>query len=220
MDTCRGHYNNVSCVVFHPRQELILSNSEDKSIRVWDMTKRTCLHTFRREQERFWVLTAHPSLNLFAAGHDTGMIIFKVPPKLTLANGRRSETWLFFQLERERPAYAVHGNFLYYVKDRFLHKLDFATSRDSTIVELKGGGKTPAYSVSFNPAESCALICTRSANLENSTYDLYAIAKEQQDREGGGALSEVESKRSPGITALWVARNRFAVLDRSYLVRS
>lgn len=42
------------------------------------MTKRTCLHTFRREHERFWVLTAHPSLNLFAAGHDTGMIIFKV----------------------------------------------------------------------------------------------------------------------------------------------
>ena len=47
VDTCRGHYNNVSCAIFHPRQELILSNSEDKSIRVWDMTKRTCLHTFR-----------------------------------------------------------------------------------------------------------------------------------------------------------------------------
>lgn len=78
MDTCRGHYNNVSCVLFHPRQEFLLSNSEDKSIRVWDMSKRTCLHTFRREHERFWVMTSHPSLNLFAAGHDTGMIIFKV----------------------------------------------------------------------------------------------------------------------------------------------
>lgn len=78
VDTCRGHYNNVSCVIFHPRQDLLLSNSEDKSIRVWDMTKRTCLHTERREHERFWVLTAHPTLNLFAAGHDSGMIIFKV----------------------------------------------------------------------------------------------------------------------------------------------
>ena len=27
MDTCRGHYNNVSCVLFHPRQDLILSKS-------------------------------------------------------------------------------------------------------------------------------------------------------------------------------------------------
>lgn len=78
VDTCRGHYNNVSCVLFHPRQEFILSNSEDKSIRVWDMTKRTCLHTFRREHDRFWVFCAHPTLNLFAAGHDSGMIIFKV----------------------------------------------------------------------------------------------------------------------------------------------
>ena len=40
VDTCRGHYNNVSCAVFHPRQDVILSNSEDRSIRVWDMTKR------------------------------------------------------------------------------------------------------------------------------------------------------------------------------------
>lgn len=25
VDTCRGHYNNVSSALFHPRQELILS---------------------------------------------------------------------------------------------------------------------------------------------------------------------------------------------------
>lgn len=73
VDTCRGHYNNVSSVMFHPRQELIISNSEDKSIRVWDMTKRQCLHTFRRENERYWILTGHPTLNLFAAGHDAGL---------------------------------------------------------------------------------------------------------------------------------------------------
>lgn len=78
VDTCRGHYNNVSCVIFHPRQELIMSNSEDKAIRIWDTAKRTCLHTFRREQDRFWIMTAHPTLNLFAAGHDSGMVVFKV----------------------------------------------------------------------------------------------------------------------------------------------
>ena len=72
LDTCRGHYNNVSCAVFHPRQELILSNSEDKSIRVWDMSKRTGVQTFRRDHDRFWVLGAHPNLNLFAAGKRDG----------------------------------------------------------------------------------------------------------------------------------------------------
>ena len=86
----------MSCVIFHPRQDLIVSNSEDKSIRVWDMSKRTCLHTFRREHDRFWVVASHPSLNIFAAGHDSGMVVFK--------------------LERERPAFAIHGNILFYVK--------------------------------------------------------------------------------------------------------
>jgi hypothetical protein len=56
-------------VLFHPRQELIISNSEDKTIRVWDIQKRTGIQTFRREHDRFWILTAHPEMNLFAAGN-------------------------------------------------------------------------------------------------------------------------------------------------------
>nr|NVI69579.1 coat protein (coatomer) alpha [Cucujiformia] len=193
VDTCRGHYNNVSCVLFHPRQELLLSNSEDKSIRVWDMTKRTCLHTTRREHERFWVLTSHPNLNLFAAGHDSGMIIFK--------------------LERERPAYTVHGNLLYYVKERFLRKLDFSTSKDVPVIQIRGGGKTPVFRMSFNPAENAVLLSTRTSNLDSSTYDLYTIPKEQ---ERDDQIPEADSKRTSGLTALWVARNRFAVLERSH----
>ncbi|KAK9890479.1 hypothetical protein WA026_010561 [Henosepilachna vigintioctopunctata] len=193
LDTCRGHYNNVSCVLFHPRQELLLSNSEDKSIRVWDMTKRTCLHTTRREHERFWVLTSHPNLNLFAAGHDSGMIIFK--------------------LERERPAFTVHGNLLYYVKERFLRKLDFTTSKDVSIMQIRGGGKNPVYRMSFNPAENAVLLSTRTNNLDGSTYDLYTIPK---DQERDDQIPEAESKRTSGLTALWVARNRFAVLERSH----
>lgn len=202
VDTCRGHYNNVSSVMFHPRQDLIISNGEDKSLRVWDMAKRQCLHTFRRENERYWILTAHPSLNLFAAGHDNGMVVFK--------------------LERERPAYAVHGNLLYYVKDRFLRRLDFATTTDSVVMQLRGTGRTMPHSMSYNPALNAMLVCTRTANLENSTYDLYTIPKESESGNGGNggqqqsaAGGDADSKRSSGVTALWVARNRFAVLDRN-----
>ncbi|XP_059622164.1 coatomer subunit alpha isoform X1 [Phlebotomus argentipes] len=191
VDTCRGHYNNVSCVLFHPRQELIISNSEDKSIRVWDMTKRQCLHTFRREHERFWVLAAHPTLNLFAAGHDAGMIVFK--------------------LERERPAYTVHGNILYYVKERILKKLDLTTTKESSVAQLRGSSKIPVYSISYNPALNAMLLCSRTTNMENSTYELYSLPKDSD----ASSNSEMECKRSSGITALWVARNRFAVFDRN-----
>ena len=72
VDTLKGHFSNVSSVIFHPKQDLIISNSEDRTIRVWDNTKRSQIHTFRRENDRFWVITAHPTSNLVAVGHDAG----------------------------------------------------------------------------------------------------------------------------------------------------
>jgi len=52
---------------------------------------------------------------------------------------------VLFQLERERPAYAIHGNILYYVKERFLRKLDFTTSKDVPLMMIRGGGRTPTH---------------------------------------------------------------------------
>eukprot|EP01054_Gregarina_sp_Poly1_P000161 Gregarina_sp_Poly_1__160@NODE_1036_length_5286_cov_103_904771_g714_i1_p1_GENE_NODE_1036_length_5286_cov_103_904771_g714_i1NODE_1036_length_5286_cov_103_904771_g714_i1_p1_ORF_typecomplete_len1331_score224_27Coatomer_WDAD/PF04053_14/1_2e02Coatomer_WDAD/PF04053_14/6_6e02Coatomer_WDAD/PF04053_14/2_3e87COPI_C/PF06957_11/5_8e61WD40/PF00400_32/5_7WD40/PF00400_32/1_7e07WD40/PF00400_32/9_3e10WD40/PF00400_32/1_9e09WD40/PF00400_32/6_6e08WD40/PF00400_32/1_1e09WD40/PF00400_32/1_1e04WD40/PF00400_32/93ANAPC4_W len=85
VDTLRGHFNNVSCVVFHPLKDIVVSNSEDRTIRVWDLSRRVLLHTYRRDNDRFWMLSAQTDSNLLAVGHDTGMVVFK--------------------LERERPAF-------------------------------------------------------------------------------------------------------------------
>ena len=194
VDTCRGHYNNVSCVTFHPKQDLILSNSEDKSIRVWDLTKRTCLNTFRRENDRFWIMAAHPTQNLFAAGHDSGMVVFK--------------------LERERPAYSLQGNLLYYVKDNFIRRLDFTTSKDIPLMQLRNRGRNPVYSMYYNPAANSVLLTTRTTNLENSIYDLYTVSKEPD----GTNPDAPESKRASGLNAIWIARDRFAVLDRTHSI--
>ena len=139
---------------------------------------------------RFWVLASHPTLNLFAAGHDGGMVIFK--------------------LERERPAHAVSGNLLYYVKEKYLRKLDLTTSRDTAVMQIRAG-RSPVYSMSYNQAENAVLLATRAANAENSTYDLYAMPKEDSS-----SSDSPEGKRSSGLTAIWVARNRFAVLDKSH----
>jgi coatomer protein complex subunit alpha (xenin) len=137
VDTLRGHVNNVSCVMFHARQDIIVSNSEDKSIRVWDMSKRTGVQTFRREHDRFWILAAHPEVNLLAAGHDSGMIVFK--------------------LERERPAYAHHQGTLYYVKDRYLRSYDYQSQRDNPLISIRRAGSAASAagprSLSYNPAE-------------------------------------------------------------------
>ncbi|KAL4859696.1 Coatomer subunit alpha-3 [Chlorella vulgaris] len=191
VDTLRGHVNNVSCVIFHPKQDLIVSNSEDKSLRVWDMSKRIGVQTFRREHDRFWILTAHPEVNLLAAGHDSGMIVFK--------------------LERERPAFATHGSQLYYIKERYIRVYDFSTQRDSALVAIRRN-PSAAYNqgpraLAFNPAENAVLVQT---DVEGGSYELYAVPKDAAGREVAP-----EAKRGFSAAAVFIARNRFALLDKS-----
>ncbi|KAG2705781.1 hypothetical protein I3760_05G071700 [Carya illinoinensis] len=192
VDTLRGHMNNVSCVMFHAKQDIIVSNSEDKSIRVWDVTKRTGVQTFRREHDRFWILASHPEMNLLAAGHDSGMIVFK--------------------LERERPAFAVSGDSLFYTKDRFLRFYEFSTQRDTQVIPIRRPGSTSLNqsprTLSYSPTENAVLICS---DVDGGSYELYVIPKDSIAR--GDSLQD--AKKGAGGSAVFVARNRFTVLDKS-----
>ncbi|XP_060199768.1 coatomer subunit alpha-1-like [Lycium barbarum] len=192
VDTLRGHMNNVSCVLFHARQDIIVSNSEDKSIRVWDATKRTGLQTFRREHDRFWILAAHPEMNLLAAGHDSGMIVFK--------------------LERERPAFSVSGDSLFYVKDRFLRVYEYSTQKENQLIPIRRPGSNSMNqgprTLSYSPTENAILICS---DVDGGSYELYIIPKDSYGR--GDTVQD--AKRGSGGSAVFVARNRFAVLEKS-----
>ncbi|CAA2953106.1 coatomer subunit alpha-1-like [Olea europaea subsp. europaea] len=192
VDTLRGHTNNVSCVLFHARQDIIVSNSEDKSIRIWDATKRTSLQAFRREHDRLWILSVHPEINLLAAGHDNGMIVFK--------------------LERERPAFSVSGDSLFYVKDRFLRVYEYSIQKDTQLIPIRRPGSNSLNqgprTLSYSPTENAVLVCS---DMDGGSYELYIVPKDSHGR--GDTVQE--AKRGSGGSALFVARNRFAVLERS-----
>lgn len=154
VDTCRGHMNNVMCCLFHPFQDLIISVSEDKTIRTWDLNKRTPVQQFRRESsDKFWNISAHPSINLFAAAHDSGVMVFK--------------------LDRERPANALHQNTLFYVnKEKQLKYFDIGTPATATaetpaLLSLKkiGSPWEAIRNISYNPAERSVLAITKSVSL-------------------------------------------------------
>ncbi|KAF3059946.1 putative coatomer subunit alpha [Daldinia childiae] len=191
VDTCRGHFQNASGCLFHPHQDLILSCGEDKTIRVWDSQKRTAVQSFKRENDRFWVIAAHPEINLFAAGHDNGVMVFK--------------------LERERPASTVHQNSLFFVtKEKHVRSYDFQKNAESpTLLSLKrlGSAWVPPRTLSYNPAERSVLI---TSPAEGGKYELINLP-----RDGSGALEATDSKSGSGNSAIFVARNRFAVLDTS-----
>ncbi|KAJ3129796.1 hypothetical protein HK100_008413 [Physocladia obscura] len=190
VDTLRGHYNNINAVLFHPRQELVISAAEDKTICVWDMNKRTRLHTFRQENDRFWTLCAHPEFNLFAAGHDNGFTVFK--------------------LERERPAQSMYQTQLFYVKDKIIRMHDFSTSNDIPLLSIKKGAAltTPPRTMSYNPAEHSVLICS---SADGGTYEMYNLPK---DMSGDAREASGDIKKGQGNAAVFVGRNRFAVLSK------
>lgn len=70
--------------------------------------------------------------------------------------------------------------------------------------------------MSYNPAENAILICLRGTNADNCYYELYTIPKDPDHQNP----ESPECKKSNGVTAIWVARNRFAVLDRTHSVSS
>ncbi|KAI5853726.1 coatomer WD associated region-domain-containing protein [Tricharina praecox] len=191
VDTCRGHFQNASACLFHPNQDLILSVGEDKTIRVWDLNKRTSVQSFKRENDRFWVIAAHPEINLFAAGHDNGVMVFK--------------------LERERPAYALHQNQLFFInKEKHVRMYDFAKSAESlSMLSLKrlGAPWVPPRTLSYNPAERAILV---TSPTDGGIYELIHLPKE-----AAGAVEPTDTKRGPGNSAVFVARNRFAVFTSS-----
>jgi coatomer protein complex subunit alpha (xenin) len=186
VDTCRGHTGNVLSAIFHPHQDLILSVSDDKTVRVWDLNKRTPIKQFRREHDRFWLIASHPSINLFATCHDSGVMIFK--------------------LERERPAHSMFQNKLYFVNsEKQVQAYDFLKQEASLpMLSLKKIGKTWSFmkTLSYNQSDNSILVTHGEG--ENAQYALISLPKHVT-----GAIEPTDIRQGEGNFACFISRNRF-----------
>lgn len=190
LDTCRGHSDDVTGGVFHPTQDLILSCSADKTLRSWDSNRRIQLHSFKRENDKFWNVRFHPSMNLIAAAHDSGVIVFK--------------------LERERPPAIVHGNRCFYVvrKEKTIKEYEFGGA-DRALLSLKKFGSQwqPMRELSYNAAENAIVATTR----DERGVGMYVFAKLPEN----GPVEPSSWFEGTASQALFVTRNRFAVFQPS-----
>jgi coatomer protein complex subunit alpha (xenin) len=143
---------------------------------------------FKRDNDRFWLISAHPNINLFAGAHDTGVMVFK--------------------LDRERPAHAIHQNQLYYVnKEKQIQIFDYDKQVSSLpTLSLKKIGNTwnNFRSLSYNPSSRSVLI---------TTGDKYALLGLPKD--ATGAIEPQDIHSGDGNYATFIARNRFVVFNKS-----
>lgn len=113
LQTLEGHSHNVSSVCFHPRLPIILSSSEDGTVRLWHSTTYRPETTLNYGLERAWAIAVNKDSNKIAIGYDEGTIVLK--------------------LGNERPVASLDTN---------AAKLVWAQSHDIQTVSLKGISKS------------------------------------------------------------------------------
>lgn len=112
LQTLEGHSHNVSSVCFHPRLPLIISASEDGTVRLWHSTTYRPETTLNYGLERAWTLAPTRDANKLAIGYDEGTVVIK--------------------LGNERPVASLDVN---------TGKLVWAMSHDIQTMSVRGLGK-------------------------------------------------------------------------------
>lgn len=123
VQTLEGHAQNISAVCFHPELPIVLTGSEDGTVRIWHSgTYRleTCLNY---GFERVWTIACMRGSNNVALGYDEGSIIIKVG--------------------REEPAMSmdVIGSKIIWAKHSEMQQVNLKAMADGT--EIKDGERLP-----------------------------------------------------------------------------
>lgn len=78
LQTLEGHSNNVSAVAFHPELPIILTGSEDGTIKIWHSTTYRLECSLSYGLERVWAIGVTRGTNAVAAGYDEGVVLLRM----------------------------------------------------------------------------------------------------------------------------------------------
>jgi coatomer subunit beta' len=78
VQTLEGHSHNVSVICFHPELPIIVSGSEDGSVRIWHANTYRLEKTLNYGMERVWAMSYLKGSNFLALGYDEGTVLLKV----------------------------------------------------------------------------------------------------------------------------------------------
>jgi coatomer subunit beta' len=78
VQTLEGHTANVSFAIFHPSLPIILSGSEDGTVKIWHSSTYRLENTLNYGLERAWCVAYRKSGNEVAVGFDEGAVVVKL----------------------------------------------------------------------------------------------------------------------------------------------
>lgn len=78
VQTLSGHRQNVNFAVFHPELPIILSGSEDGTVRLWNSDTYRLENTLDYGLERAWCISCQKNGNGIALGYDEGSVVIRL----------------------------------------------------------------------------------------------------------------------------------------------
>ncbi|EGG07968.1 uncharacterized protein MELLADRAFT_47966 [Melampsora larici-populina 98AG31] len=79
IQTLEGHQSNVSYAIFHPSLPIIISGSEDGTVKIWHASTYRLENTLNYGLERAWCVTYHSKKgNDLGLGFDEGSVVIKL----------------------------------------------------------------------------------------------------------------------------------------------
>ncbi|XP_037024935.1 coatomer subunit beta' [Bradysia coprophila] len=123
VQTLEGHAQNIAAVSFHPELPIVLTGSEDGTVRIWHSGTYRLETSLNYGFERVWTISCMRGTNNVALGYDEGSIIIKVG--------------------REEPAMSmdINGGKIIWAKHSEMQQVNLKALPEGT--EIKDGERLP-----------------------------------------------------------------------------
>ncbi|OAX39081.1 Coatomer, beta' subunit [Rhizopogon vinicolor AM-OR11-026] len=142
VQTMEGHTNNPSFAVFHPNLPIIISGSEDGTVKIWNSNTYRLENTLSYALERAWCVSLRRDANEVAVGFDEGIVVIK--------------------LGRDEPTYSMDpSGKLIYTKNQIVLSGNLATLADINNAE---GNRIPVSIKEIGTTEIFATALLHSPN--------------------------------------------------------
>lgn len=133
VDSCRGHFNNVSITLIYPKHKLIVSCGEDGVVRVWNLKKRSAVQTLDADVSRIVSASSQRTLSLTTLLLATRVVKFN----------------------RERPAFAMYGDTIFSDHYEYVRMYDINAVSNVGLLSVRklGSPDVPPRTLSRNRTE-------------------------------------------------------------------
>uniref|UniRef100_A0A8D8TGI7 Coatomer subunit beta' n=2 Tax=Cacopsylla melanoneura TaxID=428564 RepID=A0A8D8TGI7_9HEMI len=147
VQTLEGHAQNISAVCFHPELPIVITGSEDGSVRVWHSGTYRLEISLTYGLERVWTISSLKGSNNVAIGYDEGSVLLKVG--------------------REEPAVSmdVNGCKIIWARHSEVQQANLKTMPEGT--EIKDGERLP---VATKDMGSCEIYPQTIAHNPNGRF--------------------------------------------------